>query len=86
MAKIKKCCECGKNYNPDAVARAFEEEWDGEIPYYDDEEETKVCPDYDFLCKRCALATVRSLMNQGAAIMMMNGEEDYDQSFVDRWL
>ncbi|WP_319054578.1 hypothetical protein [Streptomyces europaeiscabiei] len=37
-------------------------------------------------CAECALARAEGLENQGRAIFMMNGDEDYDDDFVQQWL
>lgn len=75
---MAKCSECGTRYSKGDVANEFESYFDGEVEYDQD--------DYDGLCADCAIAQAESWEGVGHAIDMMNGDEDYDQDVVDKWL
>lgn len=40
----------------------------------------------DELCSGCLMPGLESVANQGRAILMMSGDEDYDDDFVQEWL
>jgi hypothetical protein len=76
---MAKCLNCGKSFSVSATRSAYDEALDGEGSY--DAEHS------GDLCVECALPPdVTSNMNLGRAIMMMNGEEDYDADHVERYL
>jgi hypothetical protein len=72
------CDECGTYFEPANARVEYETEFGEGFDYVEDYEETT--------CGHCAIADSESLMNQGRAIMMMNGDEDYDDKFVEEWL
>lgn len=74
---MAKCEECGARYNKADACNEYESYFDHEMPYDSDVED---------MCASCAIAESESLMNIGKAIDMMNGEEDYDNDFVERYL
>jgi hypothetical protein len=80
-SNMAKCCRCGKRFNVsearDEYIDEFGREFDGDL--FDDQYGREVCAD-------CAIADTETLMNIGKAIDMMNGEEEYDEDFVNRWL
>jgi hypothetical protein len=71
---MAKCLNCGASFNVAAVRNEYQELVDG--------------GDYEGdLCRECALPLdVQSNMNLGRAIDMTNGEEDYDDDFVQEHL
>lgn len=75
---MAKCCVCGKRFNVKDARSEYNSEFDGGLDY-DDDFEGEVCAD-------CAISTSQSNMNLGQAIDMMNGEEDYDDDFVKKYL
>ncbi len=75
---MAKCDECGNKFKIQEARDEYESYFDGELDY-----------DEDFggsLCANCAISRTESEMNVGKAIDMMNGDEDYDDFFVQRWL
>jgi hypothetical protein len=70
---MTRCLNCGETFDAAAVRGDYDElVGDGE---YSDE-----------LCAGCAIPDWESNKNLGRAIMMMNGDEDYDDDFVQEWL
>lgn len=70
---MAKCLNCGETFDAATVREDYDElVGDGD---YDDD-----------LCTGCAIPDWESNANLGRAIMMMNGEEDYDDDFVQKWL
>jgi hypothetical protein len=77
MSNVATCLNCGKKFAVSAVRADWEEfgeEYGEEDEYNDD------------LCSDCAMPSLQGVMNHGRAILMMNGDEDYDGDFVDEWL
>jgi len=76
---MAKCVECGTTFEIEDARDQYQSEpgvADGE---YDDLHGGEWCAD-------CALARAEGLQNQGRAIFMMNGDEDYDDDFVQKYL
>lgn len=73
------CGRCGNAFDPEDSKMRYESYFNGELDWDDDYSDNTVCAD-------CAIAESESLINQGSAIMMMNGDEDYDDDFVNKWL
>jgi hypothetical protein len=73
---LAKCLNCGTRFDVSAVRAEYEEygEEYGEGDHNDD------------LCADCAMPGLESTVNAGRAILMMNGDEDYDDDFVQKWL
>jgi hypothetical protein len=73
------CLNCGASFSTVATRDAYNEVLDGEGDY-----------DADHgggLCFDCAIpAEAASNMDLGRAIMMMNGDEDYDADHVEKYL
>ncbi|WP_433420805.1 hypothetical protein ACQP1V_09030 [Microtetraspora malaysiensis] len=70
---MAKCLNCGTRFDVSTVRDEYEE-------YVGD-------GDYDGeLCAECAIPDLESNLNLGHAIMMMNGDEDYDEDHVEKWL
>lgn len=73
------CLNCGDRFSVSTVRTAYNDVLDGEGDYDTDH-------DGD-LCFDCAIPPeVSSALNQGRAIMMMNGDEDYDEDHVEKYL
>lgn len=75
---MAKCTECGTSFEIDQERTQFDEEFEGDFDY-DEETEGEQCAN-------CAGARISSDVNLGRAIMMMNGDEDYDQNHVETYL
>lgn len=75
---MKTCDGCGTGFNVDDARDAYRDEFDGELDY---DEDTG-----GGLCGSCAGAQSQSNINSGRAIQMMNGDEDYDDDFVQKHL
>ncbi|WP_143110704.1 hypothetical protein [Streptomyces sp. cf124] len=67
------CIECTTEFDVEEARAEYNSEFGGEL-------------DYDEYgaghCASCAISETESNMNHGRAILMMNGEEDYDDDFV----
>lgn len=74
---MSQCGNCGKPFDVDDAREEYNAEFQGD-PDYDEHAEG--------LCGPCALEEVGSNISAGRAIDMMNGEEAYDDAFVQRWL
>jgi hypothetical protein len=72
------CTHCGSGFDVDKARSAVTAEYDGDIDY-DEEMDGEVCGD-------CSISKFDSNMNLGRAIMMMNGDEDYDEDHVEKYL
>lgn len=72
------CGHCGSEFDVDEARAAVNDEYDGDIDY-DEEMEGEVCGD-------CSISKFDSDINHGRAIMMMNGDEDYDEDHVETYL
>ncbi|SHH44910.1 hypothetical protein [Clostridium intestinale] len=79
---MSKCRNCGNEFNVSDAIMEFNDALDGEYNY--DEEIGGA------LCFDCAIYDYDpeyvSNSNLGRAIQMMNGDEDYDDEFVKKWL
>ena len=75
---MAKCTMCGKKFDVSDTRNEYNAAFDGEIDY-DEEYGGEVCAD-------CAISETESNINVGRAIDMMNGDEDYDDGFVQKWL
>lgn len=75
---MAKCCRCRNEFNVSEARIDYNAEFDGDIDY-DDEYGGEVCAD-------CAISDTNSNMNRGKAIDMMNGDEEYDDDFVEKHL
>ncbi|ARI52210.1 hypothetical protein ACWEJZ_02045 [Streptomyces bacillaris] len=75
------CAECGDDFDVSDAREEYRAEWGaaGEEGEYDELYEGG-------LCGSCALSQTESNLNLGRALMMVNGDEDYDQEHVDRYL
>lgn len=76
---MAKCDYCGKRFNLSEAKEMFNEEF-GDV-HYDD-----IYFNDEIICGDCAIEQASSNMAVGRAILMVNGEEDYDDDFVQRWL
>lgn len=79
---MAKCLNCGKEFNVSDTRMEFNDALDGEYNY-DQEIGGSLCFDcaiYDYDPEYV------SNDNLGTAIQMMNGDEDYDDDFVNKWL
>ncbi|MGW1900912.1 hypothetical protein [Streptomyces hirsutus] len=74
---MTKCHECEKEFDVEAARAEYTSEFSGELDY--DEYGQGNCAD-------CAISEAESNMNVGRAIDMMNGDEDYDDDFVQKHL
>lgn len=75
---MAKCVRCGTNFGVTDAQGEYNAVFNGD-------------PDYDEIyggevCGSCAISDSETLINQGRAIDMMNGEEVYDDDFVQEWL
>lgn len=71
------CSECGTEFNVDEARAQYNAAFNG-IDYDEETGGEK--------CAGCAEAETQSYMDTGRAIDMMNGDEDYDDDFVQRHL
>ncbi|MDW4918480.1 hypothetical protein [Streptomyces californicus] len=78
---MTKCAECGDDFNVSDARDEYRAEWSdaGEENEYDELYAGG-------LCGSCALSQTGSNLNAGQAIMMVNGDMDYDQEHVDKYL
>lgn len=72
------CNECKTEFDVDEAREAVNAEYDGDIDY-DEAMEGEVCGD-------CSISRFDSEINVGRAIDMMNGDEDYDDDHVEKYL
>lgn len=79
---MAKCLNCEKRFNVSEARKEFNDALDGEYNYDSEIGGT--------LCFDCAIydydPEYSSNSNLGKAIQMMNGDEDYDDDFVNEWL
>ena len=76
---MAKCLNCGDRFSVPAARNAYNEVLDGDGDYDEDHGGD--------LCFDCAIPPdVASNMNLGRAIMMANGDEDYDADHVEKYL
>lgn len=74
---MPKCNECGQPFDVDSAREDFDAAFpDGDLDY---DEET-----HGTICASCIITRFEGLVDQGRAIDMMNGEEDYDADFVEK--
>lgn len=78
VVDVTKCGQCGTSFDIDDARDEYNSEFNGDLNYDED-------TDGD-LCGNCAIAEIESKMNLGRAIDMMNGDEDYDDDFVQQHL
>lgn len=76
---MAKCAWCGKKFNVSNAREEYNTAFEGDIDYDEQYEGGDICAD-------CAIADTESNMSVGRAIDMVNGDEDYDDDFVQRWL
>ncbi|WP_344390873.1 hypothetical protein [Streptomyces vastus] len=74
----QKCVRCGKAFDVEDARDEYNSEFGGDLDY-DENYAGEVCAD-------CAIPDSDGLINQGRAIFMMNGDEDYDDDFVRMYL
>ncbi|MGW3455535.1 hypothetical protein ACWDRL_18810 [Streptomyces albidoflavus] len=74
---MAKCHECATEFDTEKARAEYNSEFDGELDY---DEYGQGC------CAGCAISQAESNMNLGRAIDMMNGEADYDDDFVQKYL
>lgn len=72
------CEQCGKRFDPSDAKAEFQAEFRGELDYTESYD-GKVCGD-------CAICQSQSDMGLGRALGMLNGDEDYDEEFVNEHL
>ncbi|MFE6521083.1 hypothetical protein [Streptomyces sp. NPDC057794] len=74
----RRCARCEKAFDVEAARTEYNDWFDGDLDY-DEHYAGEVCAD-------CAVPDSEGLINQGRAIFMMNGDEDYDDDFVRMYL
>lgn len=72
------CVRCGDEFEVEDARQEYDAEFGGD-PEYDDNYGGEVCGS-------CAVIDSQHLINQGAAIDMTNGDEDYDADHVEKYL
>ncbi|THA90184.1 hypothetical protein E6R61_21015 [Streptomyces sp. LRa12] len=77
---MAKCVECGTAFEIEDARKEYNDEFNGD-PDFDDEGFGE-----GELCGGCAASVTSSAMNHGNAILMMNGELDYDDEHVQKYL
>ncbi len=75
---MAKCCRCGEKFKVSDARAEYNSEFGAGFDY-DEDYHGEVCAD-------CAIADTHTNMNIGKAIDMMNGDEDYDEDHVQKWL
>lgn len=75
---MAKCCRCGNRFDVSEARIVYNAEFNGEIDY-DEEYGSEVCA-------YCAISDTDTNMNLGKAIDMMNGDEEYDDDFIEKHL
>lgn len=73
------CSMCGNRFNLSKTRQEYYDEFAGDPDYDEIYEDGDVCAD-------CAIPDTHGNMAIGMAIDMVNGEEDYDDNFVQKWL
>ncbi|MEU6577119.1 hypothetical protein [Streptomyces sp. NPDC046805] len=76
---MSKCVECGTAFEIEDARNEYNSEFNGD-PDFDE-----YYGEGDF-CGSCAASATSSAMNHGNAIQMMNGDVDYDDDFVEKYL
>ncbi|MER7836190.1 hypothetical protein ABTY98_09800 [Streptomyces sp. NPDC096040] len=76
------CFECKREFDVEDERDEYESYFNGELDYDED------CGGEpgEGLCAGCGIVRSEGLINQGRAIFMMNGDEDYDDDFAQKWL
>jgi hypothetical protein len=72
------CAHCGRGFDVAEARDEYESTFRGEMEY-----------DYHYhgeVCAGCAVSDSESKIDHGRAIFMVNGDEDYDDDFVQRYL
>jgi hypothetical protein len=75
------CVSCGTSFDVSDARDQYRSEFGGAADEgeYDEQFGGEVCAN-------CAISETESNLNAGRAIMMMNGDEDYDEKHVERYL
>jgi hypothetical protein len=73
------CCRCGQEFHVSAARDAWNKSEFGSDVDYEEEFGGEVCGD-------CAVLDAESNRDLGRAIDMVNGDEDYDDDFVQEHL
>ncbi|MGJ7879959.1 hypothetical protein [Streptomyces rochei] len=76
---MAKCVECGTVFEIEDARNEYNAEFGGELNYDEDFSEGQHCGS-------CAAAESESNLNHGNAILMMNGDVDYDDDHVQKYL
>lgn len=76
--KMTICGHCGEGFQVSDARSDYNAEYEGD-PDYDEGYEGEVCGG-------CAISETSSNITSGRAIGMMNGDEDYDASFIETHL
>ena len=76
---MARCCVCGDSFKLREVRSEFDSRFPSDMSY------DELYPNHDY-CLDCAISDTESLMSQGAAIDMVNGDISYDDDFVKKWL
>lgn len=75
---MAKCIECGTEFDVEEARDEYNSKFNGDLDY------DEICGgEY---CADCGIVYAEGLENQGRAIFMMNGDEDYDDDFVQKYL
>ena len=72
------CDHCQTEFDVDSARTEYNSEFNGELDYDEDYEGQ--------VCASCAISQSQSNIDHGRAIQMMNGDEDYDESHVEKYL
>jgi hypothetical protein len=75
---MAKCGECGTEFDVSEARAEYKAEYSDEIDYDEQFE--------GGLCGQCAINQTESWSNAGNAILMMNGDMDYDADHVEKYL
>lgn len=76
---MAKCAWCGKRFSISTAREEYNSYFNNDLDYDEDYDDNNICAD-------CAIAESESNMSVGKAIDMVNGDEDYDDDFVQKWL
>ncbi|GAA1963683.1 hypothetical protein GCM10009838_20990 [Catenulispora subtropica] len=72
------CGVCQEPFDVQDAREEYKSEFGGDVDY-DEQYDGGVCAD-------CAISDTESNYNKGLAIMMMNGDADYDDEHVQNYL
>ena len=75
---MAKCGECDTEFDVSEAREEYGAEYSREIDYDEQFEGS--------LCGPCAIAQTESWVNAGNAILMVNGDMDYDADHVEKYL